>query len=211
MEIRRLGILTAVIAATAVSANAQSVDDDAFNKVFNAEETYGYDRAPRYRGFVEENFTFGVGEYNDNRVGLTTTHGCQISPYFFLGAGMGFDYWIDNDVFSMPVFAQMHLEFHKAYRRNASPFLDFKIGYSAVNAKGFYCNPAIGCHFYFGHSNAGISVRLGYIAQLAETTTAHWHSDFTYNGWNYQYNSYTTYTKERHNWGGVQLGVAIDW
>lgn len=203
MGIKKHCLLAALFVASFGCANAQTTVttsyDNSYTKILSSEDTYGYDRAPRYRGFLEQNFVFGVGECNDDRVGLTMTHGCQITPYFFLGAGLGFDYWIDNDIFSMPVFAQMRLEFHKAFRRNASPFIDMKIGYSAVNATGFYCNPSVGCHFYFGHSNAGISVRLGYVAQLANTTMFY-----------YNYPYFGTYS-EKNNWGGVQLGVSIDW
>ena len=211
MGIKKFCLMAALLAASLACANAQTTDANAYSKILNSKDTYGYDRAPRYRGFLEESYVFGVGECCEDRVGLTMSHGCQITPYFFLGAGLGFDCWIDDDIFSMPVFAQMRLEFHKAYRRNASPFIDMKIGYSAINATGLYCNPSVGCHFYFGHSNAGISVRLGYVAQLVKTTYTEYHYEsYYYKGYPKTRTWTNTYT-EKENCGGVQLGVSIDW
>ena len=51
----------------------------------------GY-RPNGYRGFMELGGGPGVGDYGDGFVSFSTSHGGQISPYFFLGAGIGFDY-----------------------------------------------------------------------------------------------------------------------
>ena len=54
---------------------------------------------------------------------------------------------------------------HKTFRKKLSPYIDAKVGYSVVNVEGGFCNPSVGCHFYFGHSNVGLSVGVGYVMQ----------------------------------------------
>ncbi len=139
------------------------------------EETYGWEKAPRYRGFIEYTQSFGSEEY---RVGLVTSHGCQLTPYIYLGAGIGVEHWYDYESSVIPIFAHFRSEMHNLLHRNASPFLDFRIGYSAGDPQGFYLNPSVGCHFYLGHSKHGLSVRAGYVLQGTEYS---WDAeDFSY-------------------------------
>lgn len=52
-------------------------------------------RFPRYQGEVAFGFGLGVGKitevFNTNRLSLETVHGVRACPYFFAGAGIGFD------------------------------------------------------------------------------------------------------------------------
>ncbi len=45
-----------------------------------------------YKGFVDVGGAFGVGTYGDGLVSVSSTHGYQFNPYFFLGAGVGVNY-----------------------------------------------------------------------------------------------------------------------
>ena len=173
------------------------------------EELYGWEKAPRFRGFIEQNNTIGVGDYGINRYGVLASFGCQVLPYLYVGAGTGFDCWTgdydyyDTNYWSVPLFAHLRTEFHKAYRRNVSPFVDAKIGYNFVNFEGLYFAPSVGCHFYFGHSNVGLSAYVGYVLQPVDYTESYYHYNY-YSGGYYTYN----YTKE--NCGGVRIGVSLD-
>lgn len=185
---------------TVVFYNNPYKDSPAYQKK-DADELYGWEKAPRFRGFVEQTSTFGVGDYDYDRYGLQASFGCQIIPYLYVGAGVGAEYWTDAEVWSAPIFAHVRTEFHKALGRNASPFVDVKAGYSVSDdIKGAYFAPSVGCHFYFGHSNVGISAYLGYVLQIAEIEHYYYNS--------YSHYGYHDYTNE--NCGGVRIGVALD-
>ena len=42
-----------------------------------------------YRAYVDAGYTIGMGDYELGRFEVNTSHGYQISPYFFIGAGVG--------------------------------------------------------------------------------------------------------------------------
>lgn len=141
-------------------------------KTFNEVDvsTYGWGKAPRYRGFVGDSYILGTGHgYVADREFLYTSHGIQINPFFYAGAGVGVNYWLagggdDNDpTWSVPIFAHLRGELHRAFKKNVSPYLDAKIGYSFFDVEGLYFAPSVGCHFYFGHSITGLSVGFGYV------------------------------------------------
>lgn len=136
------------------------------------DESYGWNRAPRYRGFVGESVLFSEG--STTRYMVYTSHGCQINPYLYAGLGIGGNFTWDGDGFWMPIFAHARGEIHNVFKKNVSPYLDTKIGYSVGDLYGFYCTPAVGCHFYFGHSNVGLSAEVGYMIQSGEWN---WYSE----------------------------------
>lgn len=45
-----------------------------------------------YRGFADLGYTIGVGDYDFGRFEISTTHGYQVNPYFFVGGGVGFHF-----------------------------------------------------------------------------------------------------------------------
>ena len=158
--------------------------------------TYGWGKAPRYRGFFGESYVFGTGgDYEEDRNFLYTSHGVQINPFLYVGAGVGLNYWVDSDVWSAPIFAHLRGEFHRSMKKNASPYIDAKIGYSVADVEGFYFSPSVGCHFYFGHSKVGLSVGLGYVMQKATMK---------------YYLGYGSSWSETVNAGGLELTVALD-
>lgn len=129
------------------------------------DELYGWEQAPRYRGFVGLSNVIGTGTWDDTRTFFYTVQGLQINPYLFLGAGIGANYWDSYETWSFPVFADVRAELHKAIKRNFSPFAEVQLGYSMGDAQGLYFSPQIGMHFYFGHKKTGISAAVGYTVQ----------------------------------------------
>ncbi|MDY2829240.1 MAG: hypothetical protein SOU27_08240 [Sodaliphilus sp.] len=171
------------------------------NKHFSFDdEQYGWEKAPRYRGFAGYTFTVGTGDeiHNYNRITLFTTHGCQINPYLFVGAGMGATYW-DDETWSYPIYADVRTEIHNAFRRNFSPYLEVKTGYSVGDANGFYFSPSVGFHFYFGHTNMGLSVAIGYSMQYAD-------DDFM----DYDYYDNNYWSGGKQNYDGLNFSVSFD-
>ena len=149
---------------------------------------------PCYKGFFDFGYTVGVGSYGEGRIALSTTHGAQIIPHLFVGAGMGFNYFHESGAWNMPLYADFRTNFLKG---KITPFLDFRLGYSVGDASGFYMAPTIGCDFGFG-KKSGFSVALGYEFQKAEY--------YYYYYYDYYYSSY--YSKE--NCGGVVIKIGVD-
>ena len=124
-----------------------------------------------YRGFYDIGGAFPVGHNGDGIFAIHTTHGYQINPYFFIGAGIGFDYHFrDNDDFEytyifVPLYGDFRVNFLK---KTISPFLDLKVGYSAFDGKGFYFNPNIGVSFGL-KNEAAMNLGIGFNMQKEVT------------------------------------------
>lgn len=151
---------------------------------------------PGYRGFVDLGYTLGTGELGVDRIEFSTSHGYQINPYIFVGAGAGFNYFCSDgaDAFGIPVFAHVRSEFLK---NAVSPFFDFKIGYSFLDTDGLYFSPAVGCHFQVSNT-IGLNVSIGY----------------TFQNISYEYsyeNSYEYYWDSgSENCGGISFKFGVD-
>ncbi len=133
-----------------------------------------------YRGFVDVGYSFGLGDYDFGRVEINTSHGYQISPYFFVGAGLGLhfmssyetpDIYIPLDVrdsqVDVPVFANARVNFTK---KKVTPFVDVKAGTFVTNNGGLYLNIAVGCRIATNSRNA-INVSVGYAFEKLEFQT----------------------------------------
>lgn len=110
-----------------------------------------------YKGFIDLGYTFGVGDWGEDRMSFSTSHGYQFNPYLFAGIGIGANYYFDSELFAIPIFAHIRANF---IDNKVSPYVDFKIGYSPnLDFEGFYMSPSIGCKI--GAFNVGV----GYVMQ----------------------------------------------
>ena len=67
---KKIAILLAATMAFAINSNAQSMQSG-------------------YKGHVDAGYSIGIGDYDFGRFEVNTTHGYQVNPYIFLGAGTG--------------------------------------------------------------------------------------------------------------------------
>ncbi len=119
-------------------------------------------RPKGYRGRVE------AGEITDIADGgiyagfsVSTTHGYQFTPDFFLGAGIGLDYHHGLRTVFMPIFVNLRGYFTD---KRKTPFVDLKIGYSPINKTGLYLSPSVGLSF--GRSKkCAFNLSIGYNMQ----------------------------------------------
>lgn len=132
-------------------------------KVQEVKASYGWNRAPRYRGFVGHSFMLGVGDIRNDWVSICTSHGVQINPGLFVGAGVGVNCWLIPLGVYVPIFMHLRGDWHKKVHKNVSPYVDAKVGYNIASVGSVFCNPSVGYHFYFGHSNVGLSAGVGYV------------------------------------------------
>lgn len=136
-----------------------------------------------YRGFLEWSSSVRSDEYGTDFVngtflterqtsfytGISTSHGYQINPMFFIGAGLGIERCGKIDNWVAPVFLQgrIDLKFGKF-----TPFGDLRLGANLAEGAGVYFSPAIGYRFNWGRKmgvnlGAGLSLA-GYRAEHCE-------------------------------------------
>ena len=117
-----------------------------------------------YRGFADFSYTLGTGDFNFDRVSMSTSHGYQIAPQFFAGIGVGVNYYYDDESFGMPIFAHFRSDI---LTTDITPYVDLKVGYSVFDVEGMYLNPSIGCRFSLS-DRIGLNVGIGYTMQKAD-------------------------------------------
>lgn len=117
-----------------------------------------------YRGFVDLGYTIGTGDFGLDRIEFSTTHGYQILPCLFAGAGVGVHYYFDAEAVEIPIFADLRADLLK---HSVCPFIDMKIGYTVHEDTGFYFNPMVGVRFAVGAKSA-VNFGIGYTMQRIE-------------------------------------------
>ena len=155
---KKIAILLAATMAFAINSNAQSMQSG-------------------YKGHVEAGYYVGIGDYDFGRFEVYTTHGYQVNPYIFLGAGTGFhfmssyktgDMEIPLDVrdskVDIPVFANFRSNFTKG---KLSPFFDIKGGTFVTNNGSLYVVASLGVRYAL-NSKQGLSLSVGYAAEKLE-------------------------------------------
>ena len=138
-----------------------------------------------YRGFLEwsssvrsENFgdfyldgEFGFRRQTTFYTGLTTSHGYQIDPMFFIGAGLGMERCGSLGNWVAPVFVEGRADFEFG---KFTPFADIRFGANLAEDFGVYFSPSIGYRFNWGRKmgvNIGAGLTLaGYTAEHYEGT-----------------------------------------
>lgn len=133
-----------------------------------------------YRGFVDAGYSAGIGDYNFGRFEVNTSHGYQINPYLFIGAGTGLHFMAsyktkDMDIpldirdskVDIPVFANIRCNFLK---KKVSPFVDVKGGTYVTNSGGLYVNASAGCRFSINEKQV-INLSVGYATEKLQFET----------------------------------------
>ena len=149
-----------------------------------------------YCGFLDVGYNFGVGDYKEGRVELLTSHGYRPVEFFYIGLGVGVDYWFDSKLVSIPIFANIRGDIPTG--TIVSPFLDVKFGYSPYDINGLYGNFSIGCSFATS-ANGGVYISFGYQMQRAD------HKGFLYVP---GYGSYNV--KDKITVGGLSLKIGVE-
>lgn len=134
-----------------------------FQKAACLEKSDSSVKSKTYRGSID----IGGAYWGDGIMLLSTCHGYQFNPYFFLGAGVGFG----SD--TLPLFVDARADI---LDNDVSPFLDARIGCSFIDGVGAYVNTSVGVSFrilgrlwanasvgyYFNQWNfEGVSMRVG--------------------------------------------------
>lgn len=140
-----------------------------------------------YRGFLEwsssvrsDNFgvfdihgNFGMERQGSFYTGITSSHGFQINPMFFVGVGLGMERCGNLDNWVAPIFLQgrIDLKFGKF-----TPFGDLRLGANVAEGAGIYISPTIGYRFNWGRK---MGVNLGAGLTLAGYRSEHYEGTVT--------------------------------
>lgn len=123
---------------------------------------------PSYMGMVDIGYSIDVSSFGGaGRVELSTSHGCLIMPFLYVGGGVGFQYYHSASGFNIPIFADL-----RGYpmKGDIKPFLNIRIGYSVGDIDGLYFSPSVGV------SLKRFDISVGYTMQKASV----YYSDYYY-------------------------------
>ena len=135
-----------------------------------------------YMGSIEGGICAYINE-SELRGSFLTTHGAQVTPKLFIGAGLGFDsgYGV--------IYADIRHFFNTA-KTHCNPYLECKAGYGWSDNNydlvcfpyddveiddgfsGTYLSPSLGLEFPFGRHRAAV---LGSLAYSAFVSSDHWY------------------------------------
>lgn len=133
-----------------------------------------------YRGFADAGYTIGIGDYDMGRFEINTSHGYQINPFIYLGAGLGLHFMPEYETEGMtialdsreskvdiPVFANAKINMGKG---KFVPFIDGKVGTYVTNNGGMYMNVSAGLRIATNERQA-VNVSVGYTREELEFET----------------------------------------
>lgn len=140
-----------------------------------------------YRGFLEwsssvRSDNFGVFDIHGNLTmerqsmfytGFSTSHGYQINPMFFIGAGLGMERCGKLDNWVAPIFIQGRIDLKLG---KFTPFGDLRLGANVAEGAGIYISPTIGYRFNWGRK---MGVNLGVGLSLAGYRSEHYEGSMT--------------------------------
>lgn len=140
-----------------------------------------------YRGFFEwssslrsENFGYpdmngNLLMYRDNTfyTGFSTSHGYQINPVFFIGAGLGMERCGSLDNWVAPIFLEGRIDLKIG---KFTPFGDLRLGANVAEGAGVYFSPTIGYRFNLGRK---MGVNIGAGLTLAGYRVEHYEGTWT--------------------------------
>lgn len=122
------------------------------------EKTAGIEQGCRW--FVEIAETIGACY----RAEVSGVYGYQICPKLFVGGGVGFHIYPDEEAYEVPLFADVRYDF---INRRATPFVDVRGGYTVGTYSGAYLSPTAGVRIRLGSWGA-VNIGLGYTMQMIE-------------------------------------------
>lgn len=134
-----------------------------------------------YRGLADLGYTVGVGDYCFGRFEISTTHGYQVCPYFFVGAGVGVHFMSKYETKGMGEYAldirdskvsiPMYIDLHSTFMQTKfAPFVDVKLGHFLTGGDGLYANASVGVRMATTDKQA-VNLSVGYTFEKLEFQT----------------------------------------
>ncbi len=133
-----------------------------------AKRTYAPNQG--YKGFVTLGFGPSINKSvnckNSNKIGFSTSHGYQINHYAYVGLGLKYLGWPENNSIGDNQFVTgqgflLTLDTKLTFNKRTSPFVGFSAGFAAFDNQLPYFSPSAGVRYgitkYMG-INIGLSV-----------------------------------------------------
>ncbi len=119
-----------------------------------------------YRGFTDlswSRYFWNVDglDWHENHYGVSTVHGYQFIPQFYLGAGLEVAKNSFADSWYIPVFADFRTDWKFG---RFTPFADVRVGYTLSDDGGFRFQPMVGHRFNWGRK-VGVNLGIGLTLQ----------------------------------------------
>lgn len=158
-------ILIAMMAAGLMTTTASAQYSDIVNGITNAMMP-ALSGAASYKGFVETDFTLGVGKYRTSSASIATSQGYKFNEWFYMGAGIGVDLlwstyetgWGDDWAASNPAWFAHE---HTSTAVMIPVFTDFRFMLGSMTSTSFFINLRVGASFLC--SDSYIKIRNGYL------------------------------------------------
>ena len=119
-------------------------------------------RAGGYCGYVDAGGLVAPSDDEMNSFTISTTHGYFFNPYFFLGAGVGIESYIQSNVYSIPLYATLRANFVDNW---VTPYIDVRLGTAMIpnsyDKAYLYFNPSLGVSIGVS-SNLALNISVGY-------------------------------------------------
>ena len=116
-----------------------------------------------YKGFVDIGSGFSVNDGQNSVFSFHTSHGYQFNPYFYLGGGLGLDFYAYPDIIELwlPIFLDFRVDF---LDKRFTPYFDLKLG--------SYLNPSFGVSYMVGKKVA-LNFGVGYTMSVLYNAPRH--------------------------------------
>lgn len=118
-----------------------------------------------YKGFVEAGYEHSFGKFEGGIFTLSTSHGFQFNPYFYLGGGIAFNFYTytaDDETYGfLPVYINLRTNLTAS---RVSPYLDIKTGVVMNEDGGFYASPSLGVRIGL-RRKLGLNISINYTYQ----------------------------------------------
>jgi hypothetical protein len=137
-----------------------------------------------YRGFIDADYALfkhnapGFARQHAHHAGISTTHGYQIIPQLFVGAGIGIENNTYTSNFYFPVFADVRTDLQFG---RFTPYADMRLGWTLASDGGFLWQPTVGYRFNWGRTFA-INLGVGCYLQCVKYN----YYNFDYDKWDWQ-------------------------
>lgn len=138
----------------------------AFSASVSAQSGFRTQDTPSHRGFFDVDLSLTSSKnVSSGQVGLTTSQGVQVNPYFFIGAGAGVQvvFAAGESAVAVPVFGHTRVNLTKT---QISPYFDVKGGYGFVDAKHGFLEPSFGVSVPVSDNfaiNTGLSYNMAFL------------------------------------------------
>ncbi len=119
-----------------------------------------------YKGFVEADYTQGVGNYKCNFMTLCTSQGYKFTPWFYMGAGIGVDIMWSSVVAGWgDGWADQSPEWFNHKKTEAAVmipvFTDFRFNFGDITSPSFFIDLRVGAAFLC--SDSYVKIDNGYL------------------------------------------------